>query len=60
MGPRRAFKWKHRMGPDGKATRIIRRRMALRGFRDAGAGALEAFASRRNGRPSTFCPRKGP
>ena len=44
MDSRHVFKSKHRKGPDGKTVRIIRCRMALRGFRDMDAGALETFA----------------
>ena len=44
MDSRHVFKWKHKKTPDGKMVRIIRCRMALRGFRDMDAGALETFA----------------
>ena len=44
MDSRHVFKWKHRKGKDGQTTRIIRCRMALRGFRDMDAGALQTFA----------------
>ena len=44
MDSRHVFKWKHRKGKDGQMTRIIRCRMALRGFRDLDAGVLETFA----------------
>ena len=44
MESRHVFKRKHLKGSDGRTVRIIRCRMALRGFRDMGAGALQAFA----------------
>ena len=44
MDSRRVFKWEHRKGPGGETVRVIRRRTALRGFRDINAGALETFA----------------
>ena len=47
---RHFFKWKHRKGPDGKTVRIIRCRMALRGFRDMDVGAMLSRA-RRSRRP---------
>ena len=44
MDSRHVYKWKHRKTADGKTVRIIRCRMALRGFRDMDAGALLTFA----------------
>eukprot|EP00959_Pyramimonas_sp_CCMP1952_P224817 4700954-Pyramimonas_sp.AAC.1 len=44
MDSRHVFMWKHRKYAEGKMVRIIRCRMAPRGFRDMGAGALETFA----------------
>ena len=44
MDSRHVFKWKHRKDKNGNMTRIIRCRMALRGFKDMDAGALQTFA----------------
>ena len=44
MDSRHVFKWKHKKTADGKQVRIIRCRMALRGFRDMDADALQTFA----------------
>ena len=44
MDSRRAFKWKREQTVDGKMAPVIRCRMALRGFLDAGAGAPVTFA----------------
>ena len=44
MDSRHVLEWKYVEGADGKMTRQIRCRMALRGFRDMDAGALETFA----------------
>eukprot|EP00959_Pyramimonas_sp_CCMP1952_P154726 3236967-Pyramimonas_sp.AAC.1 len=44
MDSRRVFKCMHRKNAEGKMVRIIRCRMALRGFGDMDAGALETFA----------------
>ena len=44
MGSRHVYKWKRRQGKHGRWQRIIRVRLALRGFKDMDADSMQTFS----------------
>ena len=44
MGSRHVYKWKRRQDKHGQWQRIIRVRMALRGFKDMDADSMQTFS----------------